>query len=224
MGTTKEIVLQFKNIDSKENTIFFRGADTTDLNHNLRRHIYDKLKTEKDTEFKKAMKYEFLTSNNYQSVKEVAKYKWLLNLPGRYPWSTRLKYLYLARSFIINVKVDTMGDTPSIEPNYISFVDLFVPDKYMYNITMDYHYYERSSENEEKQQKYLQKNLKETDRVYDEIKKLYHATKNEMPKNNKNVLEANKIINSFTSDHVYEYYFEIIKKNAALGITPYYYS
>jgi hypothetical protein len=73
--------------------MFFRGADTTRNIHNIRGYIFDRIKTETDTLFKKNVIYEFLTTHNYESVASFKKYKFLLNLPGHYPWSSRLKYL-----------------------------------------------------------------------------------------------------------------------------------
>ena len=66
----------------------------------------------------------------------------------------------------------------------------------------------------------LKNNIEEIDKVYDEIKNIYYETKNKMTKDDKNVLEVNKIINSFTTEHIYEYFYEIIIRNAKLGLTP----
>ena len=51
------------------------------------------------------------------------------------------------------------------------FVDLFVPDKYMFNIDMKYFYNDLKNNNKEKMDKYNKNNIEEIDKVYDEIKR-----------------------------------------------------
>ncbi len=212
----------------KQNAIFFKGVDTTDKNHNLRYYIKHRLKTDKDNEFKNAMIYEWLTPSNYESVKSFTKYKFLLNLPGRYPWSTRLKYLYLSKSFIINVRVKTLGDGE--EDYFKSFVDLIVPDTLCINIDMNYYYDATCNENNKtkaeinKTIEYNEKNKIEIRQVYDKIKEIFHTYKNLSPYDNKNVIKAYNLIHNFKTNNMYEYYYNIMLMNYKIGLKPFIYT
>jgi hypothetical protein len=205
----------FTYSNTKKNLIFFRGVDTTNLNHNLRQVIKSKLNYEKDKEFKKAMKYEFLTHKNYKSVKEFKEYKFLLNLPGRYPWSTRLKYLYLSKSFIINIRVKTLGDVN--DDVYNSFVDLLVPDNLCINIDMNYYYNDNDNNDPNK---YVKQNIYETNKVYEKIKQIYHQYKNKNPIESTKVQEAYDLINKLDIKQIYQYYYKMICLNQKIGLVP----
>ena len=136
-------------------------------------------------EFKNIMNYQFLTSSNYESVKVFKNYKFNLNLPGHYPWSTRLKYLYLAKTFIINVRVNTIiNKSNEIEEHYKSFIDLVVPDSYCINIDMNYYY------STDTNIVYKKENEEECEKVYKKIKDMYYKFKNIDVVNNKKVNEA----------------------------------
>ena len=201
--------------DTKINKIFFKGADTTSTNHNLRSYIMQKLEKENDVEFKHIMNYKFLTSSNYESVKVFKNYKFNLNLPGHYPWSTRLKYLYLSKSFIINVRVKTIIDKSNeIDEHYKSFIDLVVPDSYCINIDMNYYY----NSDFNIPNKYKKENDEECEKVYKKIKDIYYKYKNIDVAKNKKVNEAYNIINSLETKHINEYYYNIILHNQKLGI------
>ncbi len=209
----------------KQNAIFFKGVDTTDKNHNLRYYIKYRLKTDTDNEFKNAMIYEWLTPSNYESVKSFTKYKFLLNLPGRYPWSTRLKYLYLSKSFIINVRVKTLGDGD--EDYFKSFVDLIVPDTLCINIDMNYYYDATCNENNKTKEEinktieYNEKNKIEIRQVYDKIKEIFHTYKNLSPYDDKNVIKAYNLIHNFKTNNMYEYYYNIMLMNYKIGLKPF---
>ena len=199
--------------DTKINKIFFRGADTTSTQHNLRSYIMQRLEKESNMEFKNVMNYQFLTSSNYESVKVFKNYKFNLNLPGHYPWSTRLKYLYLAKTFIINVRVNTIiNKSNEIEEHYKSFIDLVVPDSYCINIDMNYYY------STDTNIVYKKENEEECEKVYKKIKDMYYKFKNIDVVNNKKVNEAYNIINSLETEHINEYYYNIILHNQKLGM------
>ena len=209
----------------KQNKIFFKGADTTSYNHNLRFYIKKRLITENDIEFKDAMIYEWLKPNNYESVQTFTKYKFLLNLPGRYPWSTRLKYLYLSRGFIINVRVKTLGD--GNEDFYKSFIDYIVPDILCINIDMIYYYDKtylknnKTTAEDNKTIEYNEKNKIEIKQVYDQIKAIFHKYKNKNPYTDKNVNKAYNLINNFKKEDIFIYYYNIIMMNYKIGLKPF---
>ena len=209
----------------KKDIIFFKGMNTTLYNHNLREYIKNNLDSETDILFKNAMYYKWLTKYNYESVETFSKYKFLLNLPGRYPWSTRLKYLYLSKSFIINVRVKTLGD--GNEDFYKSFVDLIVPDTLCFNIDMTYYYYDEKTHNKDNKanreaqaSRYTKLNNAECLKVYKQIKQIYYKYRKHNPNNNKNVIKAYNLINNFTINDINEYYYNIITMNYKLGLQP----
>ena len=218
-------ITRTKPILIKQNKLFFKGADTTNYNHNLRFYIKHRLKTENDIEFKDAMIYEWLTPENYESVQTFTKYKFLLNLPGRYPWSTRLKYLYLSKGFIINVRVKTLGD--GNENFYKSFIDYIVPDILCINIDMKYYYDEtylkknKTTAEDNKTIEYNEKNKIEIKKVYEQIKTIFHKYKNKNPYTDTNVNKAYNLINNFTTEDMFIYYYNIIMMNHKIGLTPF---
>ena len=199
--------------------MFFRGADTTRYIHNIRGYIYDRLKTEPDLKFKNDVLYEFLTAQNYESVAAFKKYKFMLNLPGNYPWSTRLKYLYLGRQFIINIRVFTYLDDGSVEDHYHSFVDYIIPqDTYCINIDMKYYYVNLKNELDELKKKHIALNNAECDRVYKMIKNIYYKYQNKEPSMDKQVQHAYKLVNDLSTVDIYTYYLQIAMRNQSLGI------
>ena len=221
-----------KKTTDKKDIIFFKGMNTTIYNHNLREYIKNSLDSETDIIFKNAMYYKWLTKYNYESVDTFTKYKFLLNLPGRYPWSTRLKYLYLSKGFIINVRVKTLGDGD--EDYYKSFIDLIVPDTLCFNINMTYYYYDydkdikynknnkkdTTNNQDTKEYTYEKLNNAECLKVYNKIKKIYYKYKNQNPNNNKNVIKSYNLIKNFTINDINEYYYNIITMNYKLGLRP----
>ena len=172
-----------------------------------------KLVEENDMEFKNIMIYDFLDKTNYESIKVFKKYKFNLNLPGHYPWSSRLKYLYLSKTFIINVRVKTIvNKTSEIHEHYNSFIDLIVPDSYCININMNYYY------STDTDIIYKKENDEECEKVYNKIKDIYYKYKNIDVTKNKKVNDAYNIINALETEHVYEYYYNIILRNQKLGM------
>ena len=193
--------------------LFFRGADTTTFNHRLRGYIRQRLQSERDAEFRHAMVYEFLTDKNYESAAEFQRYKFLLNLPGRYPWSTRLKYLYLCRSFIINVRVFVKGD--AVDDHYHSFIDVFVPDELCINVDMTFYYEDGHTG------KFSARNEAECARVYEEIQRIYHTHRGRDPATDARVLRAYALVNGLTEATISRYFLGLCEGNAKLGIVPF---
>lgn len=205
------------DIKDKHN-IFFRGADTTYDTHNLRRYIFNRLKSETDNLFKNEMIYDFLTGENYESVAAFKKYKFMLNLPGHYPWSTRLKYLYLGRQYVINVRVFTYLTDGTMDDHYNSFVDYLVPDTNCINIDMKY-YMVGSSESVDKHKYADKQNMHECNMVYDKIKRIYYKYKNKQPSVDAKVRKSYELINKLSTENIYKYYLQIAQFNQELGIT-----
>ena len=203
--------------EEKNKMIFFRGADTTRDNHNLRMALYNKI--EQDPGFKQNMIYEILTKQNYEPPWNFLNYRFLLNLPGQYPWSTRQKYNYLSQAFIINVRVATQGDTQ--DKYYNSFIDIFVPDELCHNIDMKFYYYNPNIKNDPaRKAKYNLLNKLQINFVYDQIKKIYNQYKNVNPLKNSKVKEAYRRAKLITNSNIIYYFTQIIERNNTIGLKP----
>lgn len=122
---------------NKINKIYFKGADTTKTTvGNLRKKIYDYSKLQN----KIPLEIHLDANKNFEPLYNYCKYKYLINLPGHYPWSNRLKYLYLTNSYVINVNVRLYNIYPKYEdPEYITLIDYYM-DKNNY-INVYYNYY-----------------------------------------------------------------------------------
>jgi hypothetical protein len=201
----------------KNDIIFFRGADTTRDNHNLRIALMRKI--DQDTPFKQNMIYEILTKLNYEPPWNFLNHRFLLNLPGQYPWSTRQKYNYLSRAFIINVRVTTHGDAH--DKHFNSFIDIFVPDELCHNIDMKYFYYDSSKKKDaERQAKYNLLNKMQASSVYHQIKQIYSKYKSHNPLTNTKVKEACRRAKLITNTNIIYYFAQIIKRNNMIGLKP----
>ena len=112
----KLILSKCKKLKNKQkDLIYFRGADTTE-GTNLRSNIGKFLNKSKIIIYKNDKKR--VPTYNF------CKYKYLLDLPGKQPWSIRLKYLLLMPSTCIKVtQITKYTDENLIEEEWISFIN-----------------------------------------------------------------------------------------------------
>lgn len=109
----------YRNINprNKKNSLFFIGQNVPLINSDFffRKHFA-----------KLPWPFEVKTTG-YLNMGEYSKWKYLLNLPGWYPWSFRFKFLFLMNSFIININLLR----PDLnEDKWINVMDsLFIPGK-----------------------------------------------------------------------------------------------
>ena len=112
---------------NKKNSLFFIGQNVPLIRSN-------------DFFFRKyfaGLKWPFeVKTTGYLNMGEYSKWKYLLNLPGWYPWSFRFKFLFLMNSFIININLLR----PELdEGKWINIIDsLFMPGRDF--IEIDYAY------------------------------------------------------------------------------------
>jgi hypothetical protein len=67
------------------------------------------------------------TINKIIKMNEFSKFKYLLNLPGQFPWSFRFKFLFKMRSLVININLYNMKYKS--DEKWINIMDpLFIPD------------------------------------------------------------------------------------------------
>lgn len=135
----------------KEDKIYFIGQNIglKKTNFNLREYL-------------SKQSYDFplqIIVNGYQHMSEFINYKYLINLPGMSPWSFRFKFLFLMKTFVINVALRRKYGT-SYDDKWINIFDqLFVPNEDYIELLYLYDEKENQSSN-------LTKLIKEIKGVY----------------------------------------------------------
>lgn len=135
--TKKMILTNCKNIKKTQNIIYFKGSDTTKHNHNLRKDLEIYANTN-DIPLKILLD----GWKDFKPIYEFCNYLHLLNLPGNYPWSNRLKYILIMDSNVISVNVVLKNIYPEYyeDKKYITFLDYILPStEYIELIYTYYH-------------------------------------------------------------------------------------
>lgn len=205
---TKSIILEECKDVPKKKEIYFKGTDTTNLNHNLRRDLL--IYSKKHTDLPLSIKLDAWT--DFQRISQFCKYKYLLNLPGRYPWSNRLKYVYLMNSLVINVNVELINiDPPYSDQKYISFIDLIMDESN--SIEILYRYYRVDHESSKRHQaEYLQR--REFKEFISKLKLVYTFMEKYPNEYDKIVNKNKQNISKITNDTINEYVYNCIKYNS----------
>lgn len=210
------ILKKCKNI-KKENLIYFKGTRTTNKNHCLRENLEKYQKN-----FNIPIKIDLDGWNTYNPIYNFCNYFILLNLPGRYPWSNRLKYLYLMNSVIINVNIKTININSDYDDNYwISFIDYVIDKKHYENL--EYKYYRISGkylndkdninkikENTQKLQK------KEFKKFTKKLQELYYKINNNIEFYKKKAKKTKLEVEKLTNERIYQYIYRGILLNSEL--------
>jgi len=211
--TKKGILKNSSLIDNnkKNNVMFFKGTATTRLNSHIRENLCE---ISNNTE-SKWLSVKLDGWESYMPMNKFCEYTILLNLPGRYPWSNRFKYLFLMNSLVINIDVFSI-DTEHIEfePEWITFINLLVrPNKHYINILMKYYY----SHNKEEKEKNKQLNHTEFQYVFNKLKKIYDDFKNDNTKYQKIITKGYEKISKLTNSDIYEYIYNCIIYNSKVN-------
>lgn len=252
----KQIIKKYeeKNINKKENIVYFKGVDSTDYNHNIRFNLYKysklhnsrivehqgggktkkknsvkthkiKSKKHKPVQFKqkhkkfKDIKLDILldAKKNYEPMYNFTKYKYLLNLPGRYPWSNRLKYLPLMYSHIIDVVVKTHYENNPVDSYWVTFINILFDDIYRNFNAIDLDYYDANkyvvskkvlNDNKLKNKKSFQIFMKKLSNKINEIEKDKNGKYTKILKENYNT------IMKLNNERIYQYICYAIKKSS----------
>ena len=205
----KKIILDKANkieFEDKNNKMFFKGASTTKRNSKIRENLHE---LSKDTKW---LSINLDAWYAYISMDKFSEYKYLLNLSGHYPWSNRLKYLFLMNSIIINVDIETVNtSTNIIEPRWLSFINLITkPNKHYINLKMKYYW----SNNKDEKLKNQELNYNESVRIFKKLKKIFNNdTKNYLPIVEKGFKRVSKLQN----EHIYEYAYNCIVRNSLVN-------
>ena len=236
----KEIITDNSvDMEDKKNIIYFKGTDTTKQNHNIRyslsKHVPKlksvktikrkinakksstmklKLKKPSDNKIKLVVKLDAWV--NYEPIYNFSSYKILLNLPGRYPWSNRLKYLPLMNSHIIDVNIITHYENNQVDKSWITFINIIFDNiKHNFN-SIDYHYYDANKYTSTKKE--LAKNKKLNLLSYKKFTKAFDNKINDIilnpKKYNKIIEKNNELINELTNERIYQYICYALKLNA----------
>jgi hypothetical protein len=193
----------------KRDIMYFHGSNTTNKNHNMRKILEDFSKANKVP-----MEIHLDAWKNYEPIWNFTKYKYLLNLPGRYPWSNRLKYLLLMNSIVINISVKMVNIDGTMNEPWISFIDYLVEPNQDY-IDIPYIYYraDNDASNEDKKRAELLKQ-EEDKKLCEQLVKTYHDIKANPKKYDKMVEHANTTTKELSLSRVYKYIYEAIKLNS----------
>jgi hypothetical protein len=130
-------------LNKKKDVLFFIGANTDENRQDIRANL-NKLSNGKTVNNisidKKKLPLEIEFSHN-RDLSEFSKFKYLLNLPGKQPWSYRFKYLFLAKSLVINVNVHQKYDCSDIiNDTWINFFDIIFEPNFDY-IDLVFHWF-----------------------------------------------------------------------------------
>ena len=190
--------------EKKINKIFFKGTSTTKTNSKIRENLEDFSKKNN-----KWLDVKLDAWQHYMRLDNFCKYKFLLNLPGHYPWSNRFKYLFLMKSIVINVDVYTID----IEGAYSdlpwdTFINYIVePKKHYINLEMKYYV----TTNKELNEKCKKMNMDENLIIFDKLKKIYNNSNHE-----KMINKSFKRVSKLKNKHVYEYIYNCILMNSKI--------
>jgi hypothetical protein len=145
---------------------------------------------------------------SYDPIWSFAKYKYLLNLPGHYPWSNRLKYLFLMKSLVINLDVRTIGSDYIDEPFETIANYIFDEGVDYTSLTMSYYVPKnRHAKRVPIEQVY------ENNDIYEKLKKVADTPPDVY---DRIVNSAFEKANALTNEHVYFYIYQLILFNAEI--------
>ena len=199
---TKAIIINKSNkvkFMEKTNKIFFKGTSTSSKNTQIRENLYTLSKSSKYLDIRLDGWYAYIGMDNF------CEYKFLLNLPGNYPWSNRFKYLFLMKSIVINVDVESEDmKTHIIDQEWISFINIIVkPDTHYINLKFKY-YYNDDDKN---------KNYEQCIEILNQLEDIYKSNTEKYTNMIENGYHA---VSELTNNNIYEYIYECMIKNSSI--------
>lgn len=252
----KELIYKYeiKDLNKKEDIIYFKGVDSTDYNHNIRANLkkyavkhnleIDKInkktnflinkKLNKTKKYKRGDKLKKTKRNNtnnfnkikldikldaktnYEPIYNFGRYKYLINLPGRYPWSNRLKYLPLFNSHIIDVLVRTKYYGNPVDDYWETFINIIYDNPYKNFNAIDFYYYDANkyvvSKDVLKQNK--EKNKKSFNQFIKNLKNKINDIESK-PKKYQNIIDENyNLAKQLNNNRIYQYICYCLNKNS----------
>jgi len=136
-----------------------------------------------------------LQKDNYRPYYEICNYKYVLDLPGNYPWSVRLIELYMSRSLPFRVNFYDNSKNYKYE-QWIQFYESMFPEDVSYiNFKYENGFYKEMSD--EKVEK-IKNDLIDKYKYFESKPKLY-----------KSIIDENyKKVQALTFEHIYFYLYE----------------
>lgn len=197
--------------------IYFKGADTTKHNSDLRRSIVDDMKNyfpkkELDLEITDGFKkFDPLFEDGLHK-------KYLLDLPGKFPWSVRFKMLFLFNNSPTVIKVNerwVANDDSWADPEepWKQWVDTFLPDSAYLSVTHVHTQITKMYEGDMRTKKkvdIINKNARE-----DTLEKIRDLVKED--KKPKEPELGHKILSELSTERIYQMMFRLVLTMHALN-------
>ena len=207
----KQIVKKECKNKNKQSVIYFKGTSTTRNTYKLREDLQKYHKN-----FNIPIKILLDAWKTYEPLYKFCEYLYLLNLPGHYPWSNRLKYLFLMDSIVINVNINTINIKPEYkDPPYITLIDYVVNNKDYIEII--YNYYRVSGkyiDNKNLKNKVDKLQKKEFNKFVKTLNKKYLNLVNNPEKYIKMAKKTKNKVNKLTNERLYQYIYKGILLNS----------
>lgn len=204
-NTVKDLIIK-NQVSEKIPIIYFKGTSTTVRQGRLREDFERLAKGSEDAS---------ISLDAWQKFEPLygwSKYKWLLNLPGRFPWSNRLIWLFLTKSGVINVDLSITAATYKEEP-YDIFINLIVEPNVDY-VNIESKYTNRISSNTTPTSEDLTTQFKENKNIYDRV---VSTVKSITDSQYYNMIEsAYKKVNSINNDVIHQYVYDLIVANSKI--------
>jgi len=170
----------------KKDIIYFKGARTTVRNSKIRENL-----EEIQEDVKIPLKIDLNVWKNYEPIYNLCKYKILLDLPGRTPWSARTQFSHLMKSILIHIDSETITEEYH-DKRFINFCDYIVPRSDFIPIT--YKYYHKDNE----------KNEIEFEKFIFKLENTYEKIKQNEEKYQKMSERAYEKMNKLTNERIYQ--------------------
>ncbi len=175
----------------KKDVIYFKGKSTSKNKTKIR----EKLELKSDN-----IVIIDLKKDNYRPYYEICNYKYVLDLPGNYPWSVRLIELYMSRSlpFRINFYSGKTKDEQSYKyDQWIQFYELMFPENVSYvNLKYNNSFYKEISD-------------EKVDKIKNDLVNKYNYFESNPNLYNSIVNENYKKTLALTFKHIYYYLYNV---------------
>ena len=207
----KKIIKKECKNRNKQSIIYFKGTPTTKNIYKLREDLEKHQKS-----FNIPIKILLDAWTTYEPLYKFCEYLYLLNLPGKYPWSNRLKYLFLMDSIVININVNTINIKPEYKDlSYITLIDYIVNNKDYIEII--YNYYRLAGkyiDNKNLTNKIDKLRKNEFNKFVKTLKRKYLNLVNNPEKYKKIAKKAKIKVNKLTNERIYQYIYKGILLNS----------
>jgi hypothetical protein len=181
----------------KEAVMYFRGADTDKHKQDVRSSLSDICCEESQRGYGSIFKV-FLEGR--EELAEFARYKYLLNLPGKQPWSYRFKYLFLMRSLVINVDVrQRYKGASEYNDSWVNAFDAIFEPNVDY-INLIFHWEEGNSEHNERERQNLIKSLRDVHYFFERNGEACHQI----------VENGSRKIDVLSDEFIYDYIYHLV--------------